>query len=57
MSLQLEFSLSWFRYSRCPACKRELQVVEQVPGPVIPAYTHSQLWAAESNEERQHATG
>jgi hypothetical protein len=41
---------SWFKYARCPACKRALRVVEQVPKPIIPAYTQPHLWSEESGE-------
>ena len=37
--MRLQEVKSWFRYSRCPACKQELRVVERVPEPVIPVYT------------------
>jgi hypothetical protein len=53
--MSLQEAKSWFRYLRCPACKRELRVVERVPEPIIPAYTQPQLWAGESNEEQQLA--
>ena len=55
--MSLQEAKSWFRYSCCPVCKQELRVVERVPEPIIPAYIQSQLWAGESNEEQQHATG
>ncbi len=55
--MSLQETKSWFRYSRCPACTYELRVVEQVPEPVIPAFTQPPLWTAESKEEQQHATG
>ena len=57
VGMSLQEAKSWFRYSRCPACKQELRVVERVPEPVIPAYTQVPLWTAERNEEQQHATG
>jgi uncharacterized protein with PIN domain len=56
VGMSLQEARSRFRYSRCPACKQELRVVERVPELVIPAYTQAPLWTAESNEE-QHATG
>src|SRR5215470_15270673 len=42
--MRLQEVKSWFRYSRCPACKRELWVIEQVPEPVVPAATQQPLW-------------
>jgi uncharacterized protein with PIN domain len=48
VGMRLQEVKSWFRYSRCPACKQELRVVEQVPEPVIPAYTQAPLWTGES---------
>jgi len=54
--MSLQEVKSWFRYSRFPACKQELRVVERVPEPVIPAYAQPPLWAEESKEEQQHAT-
>ena len=42
--MRLQEVKSWFRYSRCPACKQELRVIERVPEPVIPAYTQQPLW-------------
>ena len=46
--MRLQEVKSWFRYSRCPACKRELWVIEQVPEPVVPAATQQSLWTGES---------
>jgi hypothetical protein len=46
--MRLQEVKSWFRYARCPACKRELRVIEQVPEPVLPAYTQAPLWTGES---------
>ena len=39
--MRLQEVKSWFRYSRCPACKQELRVVERVPEPVVPADTQA----------------
>ena len=46
--MRLQEVKSWFRYSRCSACKRELRVVGHLPEPVIPAVTQQPLWAGES---------
>ena len=46
--MRLQEVKSWFRYSRCPACKQELRVVERVPEPVVPAATQQPLWTGES---------
>lgn len=43
---------SWFKYARCPACKRGLRVIEHVPEPVIPAYIQTHLWSEEPGEQR-----
>lgn len=55
--MSLQEAKSWFRYSRCPACKYELRAIERVPEPPIPVYIQSPLWAGESKEEQQYATG
>jgi hypothetical protein len=54
--MSLREAQSWFRYARCTACKRALRVGEQVPAPVISAYTQPSLWA-EQIEEQSYATG
>ena len=46
--MRLQEVKSWFRYARCPACKQELRVIEQVPEPVVPAATQQPLWTGES---------
>ena len=43
---------SWFKYMTCPACKQPLQVIEQVPEPVIPTHIQALLWTGED----RHAT-
>lgn len=42
--MSLREAQSWFKYARCPACKRKVHVVEQVPEPVVAAYTQPSLW-------------
>jgi uncharacterized protein with PIN domain len=49
--MRLQEVKSWFRYSRCPACKRELRIIERVPEPVVPAYMQSPLWATKEEEQ------
>ncbi len=49
--MRLQEVKSWFRYSRCPACKRELRIVERVPEPVVPAYMQSPLWTTKEEEQ------
>ncbi len=45
--MRLQEAKSWFRYSRYPACKQELRVVEKLPEPVVPAATQQPLWTGE----------
>jgi uncharacterized protein with PIN domain len=44
--MSLQEVKSWFKYSRCPVCKREVRVVERLPKPVIAAYKQPPLWTA-----------
>ena len=46
---------SWFRYSRCPACKQELRVIERVPEPVVPAATQAPLWTEKERNKAERA--
>jgi hypothetical protein len=45
---------SWFKYLPCPACKRELRVIEQVPESVVPVYAQLPLWTG--GEEQRSTT-
>lgn len=48
--MSLREAKSWFKYARCPVCKRALRVVERVPAPVMPAYIQPHLWREEPGE-------
>lgn len=42
--MTLKEARSWFKYMTCPACKREVRVMEKLPPPVVPTYTQPPLW-------------
>jgi uncharacterized paraquat-inducible protein A len=46
VGMNLREAKSWFKYATCPACKRQLCIVEKVPVPVISTYTQPSLWTA-----------